>query len=154
MWIIYKLLQTKIRAQQDFKHLIQACFYFHFREPLENSAKHYKVATILLQFLTLSYRVVTKRHIYLRCMYSWNCIHVWHSFLLFCFQHVVNYKSVTWEPFSADWLWRQNLKTFWVQVWWWNGKQTWYVVIFYLCLNFFFWSKIFFGTTLSHKTSS
>ena len=27
------------------------------------------------------------------------------------FLHVVNYKSVTWEPFYVDWLRRQNLKT-------------------------------------------
>ena len=33
------------------------------------------------------------------------------SFFLFHFLHVVNYKSVNWEPFSTDWLWRQNLKT-------------------------------------------
>ena len=36
-------------------------------------------------------------------------------FFLFRFLHIVNYKSVKWEPFSADWLRNQNLKTFRVQ---------------------------------------
>ena len=34
------LIQTKIGAQQDFKHLMQVSFYFHYREPLKSSAKH------------------------------------------------------------------------------------------------------------------
>ena len=50
-------------------------------------------------------------------------IHAWRGFFLFCFLDVVNYKSMKWEPFSADWLRRQNLKTLRVQVPWWNGKQ-------------------------------
>ena len=34
----------------------------------------------------------------------------------FRFLHVVSYKSVKWEPFSTDWLRRQNLETRRVQV--------------------------------------
>ena len=60
------------------------------------------------------------------------------SFFLFRFLHVVNYKSVKWETFFADGLRRQNLKTLWVQVPWWNGKQT------YLCCIFLFSFAIFF----------
>ena len=30
------MIQTKIGAQQDFKHLIQVSFHFHSREPLKN----------------------------------------------------------------------------------------------------------------------
>ena len=31
--------QTKVEAQQDFKHLMQGHFFFHSREPLKKSAK-------------------------------------------------------------------------------------------------------------------
>ena len=41
---------------------------------------------------------------------------------VFVLWHVVNCKSVKREPFSLDWFWGQNLKTFQAQVPWWNGK--------------------------------
>ena len=58
-------------------------------------------------------------------------------FYFFNFLHVVNYESVKWEPFSADWLRRQNLRNLRVQVPWWNGKQ--------MCVrcNFLFLFNIF-----------
>ena len=34
------VIQAKIGAQQQLKHLIQVCFYFHPREPLKKYAKH------------------------------------------------------------------------------------------------------------------
>ena len=52
-------------------------------------------------------------HFYLLVYGSWDCIHIRHSCFLFCFLHVVNYKSVNWVPLSTDWFWRKNLKTFW-----------------------------------------
>ena len=62
----------------------------------------------------------TCRYLYLKTLVhgSWNCIHVWRSFFLFRFLHIVNCKSVMWEPFSlvsepfsVVWFRRQNLKT-------------------------------------------
>ena len=38
------------------------------------------------------------------------------SINLFRFLHVVNYKRLKWEPFSVDWLRRQNSKNLQVQV--------------------------------------
>ena len=35
-----RIIQIKIRAQQDLKYLVQIRFYFHSREPLKKSAKH------------------------------------------------------------------------------------------------------------------
>ena len=37
-------------------------------------------------------------------------MYVWRSFFLFRFLRVVNYRSVKWDSFSADWLGKQNLK--------------------------------------------
>ena len=72
---------------------------------------------------------------------------------VFCFLHVVNYKSVKWELFSADWLRRQNLKTRRVQVPltslpWWIVKQTWvrcnflylFIILFLLKIPYLLWS--------------
>ena len=47
-----RMIQTKIGAQQDFKHLILACLYFHSREPFKSpqSTKDH-IATILYPFI-------------------------------------------------------------------------------------------------------
>ena len=35
-----RMIQSKIGAQQDFKHMMQVRLYFHSREPLKKSSKH------------------------------------------------------------------------------------------------------------------
>ena len=40
------MIQTKMGAQQDFKHLIQVSLYFHSKEPLKKSTKHNLIANI------------------------------------------------------------------------------------------------------------
>ena len=84
-------------------------------------------------------------------------------FLLFSFLRVLEYKSEKWEPFFADWLRKRNLRTHRVQLPLTLPRsyrdemenRRAYVVIFYIWLLYFFFrrSHIFFGTTLSHKTS-
>ena len=58
----------------------------------------------------LSEREQIHRYLYHKMLVygSWNCFS-------FHFLPVVNYKCVNWEPFSADWLGKQILKTCRVQ---------------------------------------
>ena len=65
-----RMIQTKIGAQQDFKHLIQVRLYFHSREPLKKSVTP---KIILLLFLALPCRVVIKGHTYLNKLVDESC---------------------------------------------------------------------------------
>ena len=64
-----RMIQTKIGAQQDFKHLIQVCLYFHSREPLKKlqSCKDH-IATIFNPFMPRgNKKAYTLKQNFLRC---------------------------------------------------------------------------------------
>ena len=35
-----RMIQTKKETQQDLKHLLEVCFYFHCKEQLEKFTRH------------------------------------------------------------------------------------------------------------------